>query len=116
MCHERYRKKGNIQIPLATMSIYAVVQFLNKTRKECAVVPLIWITDNNSICYWPNTKSDVKFKALVKSNAVYQSSWKKFNVNAVLHTEGIYETRILKTYVNLLYIKSVNIYILNSFI
>lgn len=67
------------------MSIYAVVQFLNGTQKECAI-PLIWLTDNNSVCYWPNTKSDVKFKALVKSNAVYQSSWKKFDVYTVLYT------------------------------
>lgn len=98
MYYERYRKEDKgVQILLAAMSVYAVVQFLNKTQKECAVVPLIWLTDNNSICYWPNTKSDIKFKALVKSNAVYQSSWKKFDINAVLHTEGIYETRILKT-------------------
>lgn len=87
------------------MSVYAVVQFLNGTQKECAVIPLIWLTDNNSVCYWPNTKSDAKFKALVKSNAIYQSSWKKFDVNTVLHTEGIHIKYILKTYENLLYLK-----------
>ncbi|XP_011699428.1 PREDICTED: uncharacterized protein LOC105456814 [Wasmannia auropunctata] len=73
------------------MSAYAVVQFLKGTQKECAIIPLIWLTDNNSICYWPNTKFEIKFQALVKSNAVYESSWKKFDVNAVLHTTDDYD-------------------------
>lgn len=83
------------------MDIYAVVQFLKDTQKECAVVPLIWLTDNNSVCYWPKTTSDVKFKALVKSNAVYQSSWKKIDVNAVLHIEDNYDAaeQFMNTYI-----------------
>lgn len=90
------------------MSVYAVVQFLNGAlQKECAVVPIIWLMDNNSICYWPNTKSDVK-KALVKSNAIYESSWKQFDVDTVLHTEGMYiiiNTYPKNSYSNLLYVK-----------
>lgn len=79
---------------MATMSIYAVVQFLNGTQKKCTVVPLIWLTDNNLVCYWPNTKSDVKFKALVKSMQSINCHGKKFDVYIVLNTEGIWYINI----------------------
>ncbi|XP_068993186.1 uncharacterized protein [Neodiprion pinetum] len=66
--------------------MYAIVEFVVGEKRECALVPVLWLVDNNTICYWPRTKNEEHFLKLVKSKAIYQKTWPKYPVHNVLHT------------------------------
>ena len=63
---------------------YALVEFLNGKKKECAVVPLIWLIDERQKCYWPRTKSQEVFDKLVLNNDPYDATWIKYKIHRVL--------------------------------
>lgn len=67
---------------------YALVEFLNGKKKECAVVPLIWLIDDRKKCYWPKIKSQQLFDKLVLDNAPYDATWLKYNIHRVLKISG----------------------------
>jgi len=56
--------------------VYALAEFLNGKKKECAVVPLIWLIDDQKRCYWPRTRSQKVFNKLVLDNEPYDATWK----------------------------------------
>nr|XP_046491125.1 uncharacterized protein LOC124223328 [Neodiprion pinetum]XP_046491127.1 uncharacterized protein LOC124223328 [Neodiprion pinetum] len=66
--------------------MYAIVEFVVGEKRECALVPVLWLVDNNTICYWPRTKNEEHFLKLVKSKAIYQKTWPEYPVHNVLHT------------------------------
>jgi hypothetical protein len=65
---------------------YAVVEF--ESTRECAVVPVLWIVQNGTQCYWPRTKTEEAFHKLLAEVAPYQKSWRLFPVRRVLYTNG----------------------------
>lgn len=55
--------------------MFGIVQFENK-KKECCVVPLIWLHESQTKCYWPRTiKDDNMYKQLVTSLKRPLSNW-----------------------------------------
>jgi len=68
---------------------YALVEFINKSKKECAVVPLIWLVEDLKISYWPKTKTEQAFEKLVLDNAPYDSTWEKCKTHRILKASGI---------------------------
>lgn len=71
-------------------TMYAVIEFLVGEDRECALVPVLWLVENNTQCYWPRTKTEDHFTKLVKSKAAYEKTWPKFAIHKVLHTGGDY--------------------------
>lgn len=67
---------------------YSLVEFLNGKKKECAVVPLIWLIDNRRKCYWPKTKSQEVFDKLVLDNEPYDATWMQYKIHRVLKVSG----------------------------
>ncbi|XP_046410899.1 uncharacterized protein [Neodiprion pinetum] len=70
--------------------MYAVIEFLVGEDRECALVPVLWLVENNTQCYWPRTKTEDHFTKLVKSKAAYEKTWPKFAIHKVLHTGDDY--------------------------
>lgn len=72
--------------------MYAVVEFrkvgLNGIKRECAVIPIIWLIENNTKCYWPSVKYEESFLHYVKTKKPYEKSWHKYQVYKILHTTG----------------------------
>jgi len=67
---------------------YVLAEFLNSKKKECAVVPLIWLIDDRKRCYWPRTRSQKVFDKLVLDNEPYDATWMKCKVHRVLKVSG----------------------------
>jgi len=68
---------------------YALVEFINKSKKESAIVPLIWLLEDLKNCYWPKTKTEQAFEKLVLDNAPYDSTWEKYKTHRILKTSGM---------------------------
>ncbi|KAJ8930646.1 hypothetical protein NQ314_016561 [Rhamnusium bicolor] len=68
--------------------MYAVVEFENR---DCMVVPLSWLCDNQTKCYWPKISTEEQFYSYVKSCKDPKSSWNKYTVGMILHVEDDYE-------------------------
>lgn len=68
--------------------MFAVVEFDNK-KKEFAIVPLLWLSENKSSCLWPNNiYSDKQFRDLVEQISQPKPSWKNYGVKRILKTTG----------------------------
>lgn len=48
--------------------MYAIVEFRRGNNKEYAVVPIIWLVEHNTECYWPPIKTEKDLEKLVKQN------------------------------------------------
>ncbi|XP_071574726.1 uncharacterized protein [Temnothorax nylanderi] len=70
---------------------YALVEFINGGKKECAVVPLIWLIEDLKICYWPKTKTEQAFEKLVLDHVPYDSTWYKCKTHRILKTSEDYD-------------------------
>jgi hypothetical protein len=68
--------------------MYAIAEFLKGIHKEYAVVPMIWLHDNNKTCYWPRVKTETELVKLVQENSPYNQKWPKYKVHRVLKTSG----------------------------
>jgi hypothetical protein len=73
-----------------TSKMYALIEFINGGKKECAIVPLIWFIEDLKICYWPKTKTEQAFQKLVSDNVPYDSTWYKYKIHRILKTSGMY--------------------------
>lgn len=51
--------------------MYAAVEF---DKKQCDVVPLSWLVDNQTNCYWLKAKNQGHLEKMVKSLAMPKNS------------------------------------------
>ncbi|CAH1107454.1 unnamed protein product [Psylliodes chrysocephalus] len=68
--------------------MFAVVEFENR---DCALLPLAWLFDNQKKTYWPRVAREETFLKYVKNEKKPQSSWATFAVNKILFVTGKYE-------------------------
>lgn len=62
--------------------MYAVVEF---EKKQCDVLPLCWLRDNQTKCLWPRNVTEKALCVLVRNQTAPKSSWLKCMVIKV-HT------------------------------
>lgn len=69
--------------------MYAVVEFSNK--KEFSIVPLIWLSDDKTWCYWPkNVLSEKQLKTLIESLSPAKETWTKYSIRRIHRTAGMF--------------------------
>lgn len=67
--------------------MFAVVEFCN--NKEYYVVPLIWLTDDQSECLWPiNVQSQKHLDGMVEQLCQPKTSWVHYPVRKIHVTTG----------------------------
>ncbi|KAF2891507.1 hypothetical protein ILUMI_14666 [Ignelater luminosus] len=67
--------------------MYAVVEF---DKKECSVVALAWLIDDQSKCLWPNIGKQDVLEEYVTSQKAPTSSWRKYSVKKVHYISDTY--------------------------
>ncbi|KAF2886241.1 hypothetical protein ILUMI_19932 [Ignelater luminosus] len=67
--------------------MYAVVKF---DKKECSVVALAWLIDDQSKCLWPNIGKQDVLEEYVTSQKAPWSSWCKYSVKRVHYISDTY--------------------------
>lgn len=65
--------------------MFAVIEF---EGRETAVVPMIWLLDNNKHCYWPKCKSQKELDKLVQAATLPNASWPFFPVKKTVYCAG----------------------------
>ena len=82
--------------------MWALLEFFENQKRECAVVPLIWLVNDRKSCYWPRMKTPQAFIKLAKEKFPYQRTWLMYPVYRVLNVHGKYKIyNLLKvTYVS----------------
>ncbi|XP_048505402.1 uncharacterized protein LOC125499808 isoform X2 [Athalia rosae] len=71
--------------------MYAIVEFLKGSNKEYAVVPIVWLYNNNKMCYWPRVKTETELMKFVKEKSSYDKKWPKFPVNKIWKSSDDYD-------------------------
>lgn len=65
--------------------MYSVIEF-DKNR-ECAIVPLTWLEEDQKVCLWPNNiKNEAIIQDYVTSNKA--SPWRKYKIKKVHFLSG----------------------------
>lgn len=67
--------------------MYAIIEF---EKKECAFVPLSWLTESQTFCYWPRNTSQQGLDDMVKLNMAPKKAWPQYNVVKLLNMLGRY--------------------------
>lgn len=73
--------------------MFAVVEFIKKTSnqltRECAVIPLLWMTANHSKCYWPRVTTEEQFINMAKNQVLPdEKQWKLYDIHKKLYVCG----------------------------
>lgn len=69
--------------------MFAVVEFDNN-KKEFYVIPLIWLSDDKTNCYWPKgIKSESQLSEMIQNMNPPESTWKLYRLKKVHYTAGI---------------------------
>lgn len=78
---------------------YAAVEF---EGKECAVVPFIWLINNNQSCYWP--KAGYLLKTMLEKYSSPDVTWPLFKVQKVLCVCGKLTHKLICTFVFVMHV------------
>lgn len=72
--------------------MYCVIEFDNG-KKECSVVPLLWLTEDEKVCLWPQhiTKQDVFEEYVTSKRTPAVSGWKKHKIRKIHQICGKYK-------------------------
>lgn len=68
--------------------MFAVIEFDNKKR-ECSVIPLIWLTDDRKQCYWPKGIDDKQLQNYVNTLTPAEADWTLHPIRKIHYTAGI---------------------------
>ncbi|XP_044762459.1 uncharacterized protein LOC123319503 [Coccinella septempunctata] len=67
--------------------MFAIIEF---AKHKCAIIPMIWLIENKTKCYWPRTKSEELFNSLVLACSPPENSWALYDVDKILFTGDDY--------------------------
>ncbi|XP_050309138.1 uncharacterized protein LOC126745359 isoform X5 [Anthonomus grandis grandis] len=66
--------------------MFAGVEFDN-ARKEFSVVPLTWITDDKTECFWPKTiRSEDQLQSMIQECVPPKASWNNYGIKKIHYT------------------------------
>ncbi|CAH0550199.1 unnamed protein product [Brassicogethes aeneus] len=72
--------------------MFAAIEF---EKKECAVVPLCWVIEDQTMCYWPKQTGLQVFTKMVKTMMQPKKSWNKFKIVEILNIFNTFEEATL---------------------
>lgn len=74
--------------------MFGIVEF---EHRNCAVVPLNWLIDDEKQCYWPRASSKQAFEKMVVTCKQAANSWPKYPVVKIFNVTGMYAVFCDKT-------------------
>lgn len=68
-----------------TPKFYAVVKFdeILDGKKVVELVPISWLTCNETLCFWPPKNLEHKLRELVKIQADADYTWDKYRIEII---------------------------------
>jgi hypothetical protein len=62
--------------------MYSVIEFDNEKR-ECCVVPILWLVEDQKFCLWLNVSKEDVFKEFVTLKKPPLPGWKKYKIKKI---------------------------------